>query len=317
MEWINFIYVIFALIMLFFGAEITLKYSEKVGLALGLSPLVIGLTLVGFGTSLPEFFVSQISAYSGKYEMAIGNIIGSNIGNVLLILGLCAFFRELHLDGRSMRIQTYWHMAVSLLLIAVINTGSMNFLKGSIFLCFFVGYMFNTFLEMKKEKSEALLKLDPSEKNHINDVQRIKMVFLLFLAMGFALLYAGGELLVFSGSNLARSMGISEFAISAILLGLGTSCPELFTALIAVKDKKDISLITGNIIGSNIFNIAFIVGSLAPYQFSFAQAYNLESITIFSISVFFIVCAHMKLKMSWPFTIICSVTYLYLVRQWV
>ena len=282
---VQFLLLILSLVILYFGAEFALSGAEKVGKYFGLSPLVIGLVIVGFGTSLPEFFVSQISCWGGHPEIALGNIVGSNIANLFLIMGISGLLTELHLSKPEMKEQMVWHLVLTLLLIFVLTRDSFSAFSASFLAVFFFVYMGKTYRKMKKDKISE--KVDPNRG-------RLPAMVIVKLILGFAFLYGGGELLVVSGSKLGRLLGIKEYVISAIFVAFGTSLPELITALIACWKKKDADLITGNIIGSNIFNVAFVLASLGGYTMVFDRTFNFEIMVLLGASLFLLLLAALK-----------------------
>ena len=276
---------VLSLVILYFGAEFALNGAEKVGKYFGLSPLVIGLVIVGFGTSLPELFVSQISCWGGHPEIALGNIVGSNIANLFLIMGVSGLLTELHLSKEEMKEQMVWHLVLTLLLIFVLTRSEFSLPSASLLAAFFFTYMFKTYRKMKKDKISE--EADPD---------RGSLSFLIVgkLILGFGLLYGGGELLVSSGSKLGRLLGVQEYVISAIFVAFGTSLPELITALIACWKKKDADLITGNIIGSNIFNVAFVLASLGGYTITYGRTFSFEIAILLGASLFLLLLATMR-----------------------
>ena len=282
---VQFLLLILSLVILYFGAEFALSGAEKVGKYFGLSPLVIGLVIVGFGTSLPEFFVSQISCWGGHPEIALGNIVGSNIANLFLIMGISGLLTELHLSKPEMKEQMVWHLVLTLLLIFVLTRDTFSAFSAFFLAVFFFIYMGKTYRKMKKDKISE--QVDPNRG-------RLPMMVVFKLILGFAFLYGGGELLVVSGSKLGRLLGIKEYVISAIFVAFGTSLPELITALIACWKKKDADLITGNIIGSNIFNVAFVLASLGGYTMVFDRTFNFEIMVLLGASLFLLLLAALK-----------------------
>ena len=276
---------VLSLVILYFGAEFALNGAEKVGTYFGLSPLVIGLVIVGFGTSLPELFVSQISCWDDHPEIALGNIVGSNIANLFLIMGISGLLTELHLSKPEMKEQMVWHLVLTLLLIFVLTRDTFSAFSAFFLAVFFFIYMGKTYRKMKKDKISE--KVDPNRG-------RLPAMVIVKLILGFAFLYGGGELLVVSGSKLGRLLGIKEYVISAIFVAFGTSLPELITALIACWKKKDADLITGNIIGSNIFNVAFVLASLGGYTMVFDRTFNFEIMVLLGASLFLLLLAALK-----------------------
>lgn len=266
--------------ILYFGAEITLSSAEKIGYSLGFSPLVVGLIIIGLGTSLPEFFVSHLAMLSKHPEMALGNILGSNIANLFLILGVAGLMVPLTLKGKTIKLQLNFHFALMLLLGLLFMFKKLNYISGIAFSFFFIFYLFSTFREMKskkKQKKDELHEGDSEEKLSLNGwfFTSIKLM------LGFFSLYFGGDLLVASGIKVCAYFGLSEYIIAAIFVAFGTSFPELMTCFLICIKKKNTELIIGNIIGSNVFNVAFILGSISFYGFSIGHSFAWELISLF------------------------------------
>lgn len=266
-------FLVLSIVTLYLGAEFALEAAEKIGVYLGLSPLVIGLLIIGFGTSLPEFVVSQLACMRGENELALGNIVGSNIANLLLILGISGILAPLPFLGRAIFQQTILHFVLACLLAVILFYQNFSVLFAFILGGFFVFYLGQTLVSMHKEKGFFS---DEEKKN----MKAPGAIVYFKLALGFAFLYGGGELIVSSGTALAKMFGVSSFVVSAIFVALGTSFPELVTALIACVKKKDTQLIVGNVIGSNIFNVAFVMASLAPYKIKIGQDYFVEAVVL-------------------------------------
>lgn len=257
---------IVAIVVLYFGAEFSLDASEKVGKKLGLSPLLIGMLLVGFGTSLPEFFVGHIAGIQGKAGIAVGSLVGSNIANMFLILGLSGFLVKMDLTNKGLRTQLGIHFLLGGVILFVLTRDNLNIFTSAPLLILCGVYLYTLLGEFKKGVDETE---DPNAPFSPGPV-------LLKLIGGFGMLYLGGELLVRSGSDLCIALGISEYIVSAIFIAFGTSFPELVTSFLAAMQKKDTDLIVGNIVGSNLFNCAFILGSLGIYNFSLNENFYFE-----------------------------------------
>lgn len=256
-----------AIITLFFGAELSLDASEKIGKKLGMSPLMIGILLVGLGTSLPEFFVGHIAGMQGKMSIAVGSLVGSNIANMFLVLGITGFFVKMDLASKVMRKQLLLHFLLGIILCVVLTRASFNILS-SVPLLFLCGVFLYTLMKgFTKEEGGATERLD----------YRVTM---FKLCVGFAMLYLGGEMLVKSASEICLVLGLSEYIVSSIFIAFGTSFPELVTSLLAAFKKKDTDLIIGNIVGSNVFNCAFILASLGIYNFSLNDNYTHELVAL-------------------------------------
>ena len=263
-----------SLVALYCGAEMALAAAEKVGLAFGLSPLAVGLVIVGFGTSLPEFFVSHSACLHGDFPMSVGNILGSNIANLFLIMGIVGSIATLRLAGREVLVQLILHLAVTALLAAVLYLETVySLLAGSALGVLFVVYLWINFKSADTTGAVG---------------ERAGAKTFAALVLGLALLYGGGELLVYSGGNLGEMLGVSTFVISAIFVAFGTSFPELVTCLVAVKNRRDTDLIVGNLVGSNVFNVAFVFASLAPYRIPLDGGYFADALSLLVAACFLI-----------------------------
>lgn len=277
------IFVIASVVLLYFGAEISLETSERIGKKLGMSPLLIGMVLIGFGTSLPELFVGHIAGLRGNPDIAVGTLIGSNIANMFLILGVCGLLSSLDINSKSLREHLWVHLLLGLVLTGVLSYAKIDVKSGLALLGVILIYLVFIFKDLKREhECEKLLDNEKGES----------LLSFLKLLVGFGMLYLGGELLVKGGSDLAGSLGVSEYVISAIFIAFGTSFPELVTAILAAIKKKDTDMIIGNIVGSNIFNCAFILGSMGIYDFSIANNFTFEIVALNFGAIFFIALAY-------------------------
>lgn len=289
-----------------YGAELALGAAEKIGRYFRLSPLVIGLVIVGFGTSLPELFVSQLGAMRGRTDIALGNIIGSNVANLFLILAITGLFAPLVLRTKEIRIQLFLHLGVTLTLIAVMTQSTLTPISSISLLMFFVAFIYFTIFKNKKEEQEE----EETEQEPIGLRAWVK------LFSGFVLLYSGGELLVSSGTIIGELAGISPFVISAIFVAFGTSFPELITSLIAIKQGKDLDLVTGNILGSNVFNVAFVMGTLGIHDVDLSADYRMELWSLLAASLFLLFLYWRGLRFHRMTSVIFLGGYVVLLHHW-
>ncbi len=246
----------FGLALLYIGADLLVRGSVSLALRFGITRLVIGLTIVAFGTSSPELLVSLNAAIKGNSAISLGNVIGSNICNIALILGLSALIRPLKVTLDIVRVQIPIMIAVSIALIAMLLDERLSRLEGLIlFLGIILYCAYNIVISKRNSKKDTL-------DETIDVPQRVpKKIWLefLFLLFGFACLIAGADLLVHGAISFAETLGISEAVIGLTIVALGTSLPELATSVVAsLKGESDISI--GNVVGSNIFNILAIIG---------------------------------------------------------
>ena len=247
------------LVLILFGANYLVDGSSSVARRFGLSEFVVGLTIVGIGTSTPEMVVSFMSAFQGKADMAIGNIVGSNIFNTMLILGVTALICPLTITRNAIRRDIPLNIIVTMLLIVLglnatlfgIGEGDvLSRVDGAILLAIFAWYMWSSF---KNDSAD-----DESE-----DIKSYSLgVSILLIIGGFAALVIGGRLFVNAATEIARLFGVSDKFIAITVMAAGTSMPELATSVVAaIKGRGQLAL--GNVVGSNISNILLILGGSA------------------------------------------------------
>lgn len=255
------------LALVVFGADYLVEGASAVARKAGLSEFIIGLTIVGMGTSAPEMVVSFIGAAQGNADIAIGNVVGSNIFNTLLILGVTALILPMTItpENRKRDIPMNIFTVVVLVLLGLehtifgIGTDGLSRIDGGILLALFIAYMWYSFTSSKPESDSA----QDAKKTAI-------WLAVLYIVGGLAALVFGGRLFVDSAVNIAHSFGVSDKFIAITILAGGTSMPELATCIAAAVKKKG-QLALGNIIGSNIFNVLLILGGsaiISPLSFA-------------------------------------------------
>jgi cation:H+ antiporter len=242
------------LVLLVFGGDALVKGAVNLALRLGIPALIVGLTVVAFGTSAPELLVSIQAALAGQPGIALGNVVGSNIINILLILGLPALLTTIH-SSQSDTARSYWTMiATTLLLIGLSVGGVLTWWHGLILLAC-LGLMIGD--NIRSARAHKAAQGDDDVEGADAHMQMWKIV--VFIVLGLIGLAIGARLLVDGAVNIARAFGISETVIGLTLVALGTSLPELVTSIIAaIRKQADVAM--GNVIGSNIFNILSILG---------------------------------------------------------
>lgn len=241
------------LALLVAGAEILVKGASRIATTLGLSPLVIGLTIVAYGTSAPEMAVSIQASLNGQADISLGNVVGSNIFNVLLILGLSAVVTPLIVAKQLVRLDVPIMVGVSALLLMFGMDGTISRVDGIILAIGSVIY--TVFLIYQGREEEVEEDLEESSKPAI---QRW-LTNIGFIGGGLALLVLGSHWLVSGAIAIARAIGLSELVIGLTIIAAGTSLPELATSIVAsMRGKRDIAV--GNVVGSNIFNILAVLG---------------------------------------------------------
>lgn len=244
-------YIILAagLLGLLIGGDLLVRGASGIALRLGLSPMVIGLTIVGFGTSTPELLVSLNAALGGQAGIAIGNVIGSNIANVLLILGLAAMLVPIAIPFASIRRDLLWMIGATVALPVLFWSGSVGLIEGLVLITALI--MFLVINLRSGGHEDGIVPVGPS------------LIYSLAFALGgLVAVMAGAHYLVQSATVIARDLGVSEAMIGLSIVAVGTSLPELATTVVAViRGQRDIAV--GNVVGSNIFNILGILGITA------------------------------------------------------
>lgn len=242
--------VVLGILLLGVGASWMVDGASRLALRLGLSPMVVGLTVVGFGTSMPEFMVSVLAAGRGSGGLSIGNAVGSNVMNLLLVLGVAAVLAPVRVVGRSheLRRNLLFGLAPAVVLIIGAWNGAIGRLEAALLLVLFGLFFSVTLLDARRTRE--------AKPEASGGLGRPALLTLL----GIVVLSAGAESLVRGGTSLARSFGISEAIIGLTLVAFGTSLPELAASVAAaVKGQTDMSI--GNVLGSNVFNLGLIVGT--------------------------------------------------------
>lgn len=247
--------------LLYFGAEYLIKGGVAIAEKLGVSPLLIGLTLVAFGTSAPELVVSIQAALNDSGDIAVGNVIGSNICNVALILGLCAIIKPIITNEKLFKLDMPLLLGASILFACFYfaDGRGINFWQGAVLFTILVVYLVWSFYQDKKSGSGELAAAAEEESG---DKPCPVWLALIMVVGGLAGLVFGAKCFVASAVYFALAMGVSQAVVGLTIVAIGTSLPELATSVVAViKNERDIAV--GNIVGSNIFNILVIMG-IAP-----------------------------------------------------
>ena len=250
------ILIVGGLVLLFFGADWLVKGAVTMALHLGLSPLIVGLTVVALGTSLPEALVSVQASLDNQGGIALGNVIGSNILNIALILGLSALIQPLKVDSHLVKADVPLLVGASFLLMVLLEDFHISRMEGALLLLGIVFYVCGNIMTVKRtspeeDKIEGMeIPEDPSK----NLLRHIGLLVLGLIALAF-----GSSFLVSGAVDLARIWGLSEALIGLTIVSIGTGTPELATALMAAY-RKTADIAIGNAVGSNLFNIMFVVG---------------------------------------------------------
>lgn len=302
------------------GADWFVDGAAGIATKFGIPQLVIGLTIVAMGTSAPEAAVSITAAFAGNAEITIGNIVGSNVLNILIILGITALVYPVAVQKSSLIFDIPVVLFATAILFVLGYDGNISRLDGIIMLVVFVAYLFFLFWDAKRPKKleSAEVKKEEAEneetKNEGKNLSLLKA--LIFTVIGLVLIVAGSNFVVKSATFIATALGLSQRFIGLTIVALGTSLPELFTSVTAAM-KKNSDIAVGNIVGSNIFNILFIVGlSGLIIPVPFAPAFRFDTLVSGVAAILLLLCSLPKKRLSriaGIFFLICYAVYFYMI----
>ena len=245
----DFILFIIGSVLIFYGSSLLIDNSTLIARSLNISPIVIGLTVIAFGTSLPELVVSVIAILRGEGAIVLGNIVGSNIANILLVLGVIVTIKPLDINFSSLKQGSIYLLIATSCLMIMIWSQELSFIPGFILLILFGIYMISQFRSNKKNDYDS----DISEID-------FKFLYILYIILGSIILGYGSHLFINSSIQIASFFNVPKIVISVSLVAFGTSVPELVTSIVAVR-KGEPNFVIGNILGSNIINIFLVLGS--------------------------------------------------------
>ena len=266
--------------MLVKGADWFVDGASGIAAKFGIPQLVIGLTIVAMGTSAPEAAVSITAAMKGNADITIGNIVGSNILNIFIILGISSVITAIAVAKSTIKYEIPIMIGITFLLLAMGMDGIVTFAEGVILLLVFVGYLAYVFRMAKQNKEEVF-----EETKELTITKAI-----LLTAFGLGLVVLGSNVTVDAAKELARMFGLSERFIGLTIVALGTSLPELFTSVLAAR-KGNADIAIGNIVGSNIFNILFVIGlSALITPIPFAAAFRVDTLVAVAAAVVLLLC---------------------------
>ncbi len=256
MEWVL---LIAGLLLLVAGGEGLVRGASRLAAALGISPLIIGLTVVAFGTSSPELAVSALSTFSGQGNIAVGNVVGSNIFNILFILGVSALIAPLIVSQQLVRLDVPLMVTVSLLTLFLALDGRFSRLDGAILVLGLAAYLVLLFRISRRESREVQDEYAQEYAPTRRSTPRDTLVNLALVIGGLGTLVLGSRWLVDGSVAVARSLGVSDLIIGLTIVAAGTSMPEVVTSIIAsLRGERDIAV--GNVVGSNLFNLLCVLG---------------------------------------------------------
>ncbi len=285
--------------MLVKGADVFVEGAAGIAAKFGIPQLVIGLTIVAMGTSAPEAAVSITAAMKGTADITVGNVVGSNILNILIILGVTAVIVAVEVQQSTIRYEIPFVSVVTIVLLVMgMTDGVIGHLDGVVLWGLFIVYLAYLFVIAKKGRSED---------GEIPDEPVWKL--LVFIVIGAVLIIWGADISVDAATELARAVGLSERFIGLTIVALGTSLPELCTSVVAArKGKADLAI--GNIVGSNIFNILFVIGTTALIvPVAFQPAFIIDTLVALAAAVMLWICVFPKKKLTRPGGVVMLVSY--------
>lgn len=250
----NYLLLVIGFVLLVKGADFFVSGSSNIAKKFGIPEVVIGLTIVAFGTSAPELAVSTTASLSGSNAIAVSNVLGSNLFNLLLVLGVCSFIKTINVSDRIIKHEFPVLIVGSTLLVVLMYFGhELSRLDGVLLLVLFAYFLASTLKFAFSNKEAVDTGLDGIKEQNV-------FVSLIFIVGGLVAIVLGGDLVVDSATVIATSFGVSETVIGLTIVAMGTSLPELVTSIVAArKGNADIAL--GNVVGSNIFNVLLILGA--------------------------------------------------------
>lgn len=297
---LNSLLILAGLTALYFGAEWLVKGASEIAIKLGISPLVVGLTVVAFGTSMPELLVCLKANTEGAPDVALGNIIGSNICNIALILGISAVMKPIIINRQIIRKEMPILILVTLAFVGVLYNGSVSRLEGGALFAAVLIYVAVSIYQSKREKNpDDYGEFSPDEVSKVQQSGGKEMaVSVVCILVGLVVLKFGSGWLVHGGEFVAIEMGIDEAIVALFLFAFGTSLPELATSIIAVR-KGEGDIVTGNAIGSCIFNILAVIGITALVKpIAEGEIEMLDKMVMLGVTVgiFFFMWSRMRLN---------------------
>ena len=287
---LKYVLLIAGFVLLIKGADMFVDGSSSAAKLLKIPALIIGMTIVAMGTSLPETSVSVSAALAGKNELAISNVVGSNIFNLMVVCGLCSVLCPLAISKETMRQDFPFSAGIAGLLMILGGIGmKVGHIDGLILLVIFAGFLYLMIQSAKKARETA-----SDEEYKTMPVWKC----LVYIAVGIAAIALGGNMVVNGASDIARSFGMSENLIGMTIVALGTSLPELVTSVAAAR-KNELDMAVGNVIGSNIFNILFVLGTasaISPVAFTRKNMIDTAVLIIMSAGVFLMALKKKELR---------------------
>ncbi|NPC92144.1 calcium/sodium antiporter [Bacillus sp. WMMC1349] len=297
----TYILLLVGFVLLIKGADYFVDGASKIATLLHIPPLLVGLTIVAFGTSSPEATVSIFAAIEGNPGVAIGNVVGSNIFNISLVIGVTALINPLKVESNTIRKEIPFTLLASIVLLVLMSDVTLQYFSenlitrsdGLIFLLIFAVFMYYIFEVARNSRDDNLQNESKADK-------RSQGKYIFFTLAGLAAIIVGGEFVVDSSIKIAKTLGMSESLVGLTIVAVGTSLPELITSITAaIKKQSEIAL--GNIVGSNIFNILFVLGAssiISPLAVESKMFIDVILMIILTIVLFIFSRSHSKIAKS-------------------
>lgn len=304
---LNLLLLIFGFTLLIKGADFFVEGASGIAEKLKIPQLVIGLTIVAMGTSAPEAAVSITGALNGVSDIAVGNVIGSNILNILIILGITSIITSIPVQKSTLVIEIPFVIIISIIfLLFGLNDNQITFIEGIIFFILFIGYLAYLFILTKKDKNEN----NKDEFEIEKDKEEKTVLELIVLSViGVAIIVWGSNLAVNAATEIAKIVGLSERIIGLTIVALGTSLPELVTSITAAK-KGNADIAIGNVVGSNIFNILFVLGiSALIIPITFETKFVIDAIISIAATLLLLISIAKNKKLTRPAGIVMVLCY--------
>lgn len=294
------LFLIIGFVFLVKGADIFVEGSSSIAKKFKVPSIIIGLTIVAMGTSLPEAAVSVTASIANKNALAVSNVIGSNIFNLMMVIGVCAIMTPVAVNKATLKRDFPFSVicAILLLVLGLIGPMSLGHADGVIFLILFAGFiglMIRSAMKASKEgNAVAIEEIEAAEEIKIMPVWKS----LLFIVIGAVGIIIGGDVVVDSASNIAAKFGMSQTLIGLTIVSVGTSLPELVTSIVAAR-KNEVDMALGNAIGSNVFNILFVLGiagAISPMAFLTENVIDIVILVVFSLIVWLFAWTKKEIK---------------------
>ena len=294
------LFLIIGFVFLVKGADIFVEGSSSIAKKFKVPSIIIGLTIVAMGTSLPEAAVSVTASIANKNALAVSNVIGSNIFNLMMVIGVCAIMTPVAVNKATLKRDFPFSVicAILLLVLGLIGPMSLGHADGVIFLILFAGFiglMIRSAMKASKEgNAVASEEIEAAEEIKIMPVWKS----LLFIVIGAVGIIIGGDVVVDSASNIAAKFGMSQTLIGLTIVAVGTSLPELVTSIVAAR-KNEVDMALGNAIGSNVFNILFVLGvagAISPMAFLTENVIDIVILVVFSLIVWLFAWTKKEIK---------------------